>query len=127
MEKTVEQQIEDLAEDMDNSAEQDNSHDFVGVHRALACIAYKELGPEQTLKLFQALARELCSPEECEDGETGQPVTYYWGGLWELRNKESGHKNRIFALKTLTVPCCWRDWSLTAPRFDPTTVEGEKS
>ena len=55
-------QIKKLADEMDESAENINAHDFVITHRALAILAAQTIGDEPTLKLLTALKGEKGLP-----------------------------------------------------------------
>jgi len=55
-------EIKQLADQMDEAAEDINAHDFVITHRALAILAAQTIGDESTLKLMQALKTERGLP-----------------------------------------------------------------
>lgn len=105
MTKSIERQIEDLAEYMDNQAEDGNDHDFVGVHRALAIIAFHEIGPEATLKLFRAIKRELGIADESEWKDKRI-------GLHAVAYLKTDGEERLIRMRSMSVPRPWRDWFL---------------
>lgn len=102
----IEKQIERLAETMDLHAESDNDHNFVGVHRALAVIAYDAIGPEATLKLFKAIKSELGIADESrwKDKRIGLHAVAYL---------ETDGEDRVIRMRGRSVPRPWRDWSLS--------------
>lgn len=100
---STESLIKKLADQMDRDAASDNSHDFVGVHRALATIAYHELGPQATLKLLIAIKRELGIKNTWDEKRLGLHATRY------LKTDDD---DRVIKMKGHAIPRCWHDWSL---------------
>jgi hypothetical protein len=85
--KTVSEPItlEELANHCDMEAEQANYHDFVGVHRLLATLLYKEVGRIKAHAILLHIAE--------------------YGGLHNMHESKQ-------AFIELGIEDCWGDWSL---------------
>ena len=90
-------QIEKLANEMDESAENINAHDFVITHRALAILSAQTIGDEATLKLLTALQKERGLP-----------------GLTGVCGREPKGGN---ILHRLNITEDWGDWKM--PNIEP--------
>jgi hypothetical protein len=81
------QALELMADRLDDEAECDNFHDFVGTHRLLAALLHRELGREAATKIFRKIAR-----------------MHGLQGMVGLSGKS--------AFEALKIPDCWKEWSL---------------